>query len=472
MRGHQSFQKQTILGVSLIHGQFRALAVIRGEIAGTWECPQKVTTGSELRWALQEAVRATGFSGHRVGFVVEDARLAHQYHLVPPMKDKDLRLYLERVARQELPPDVGDIVWRYRKTLATKGRTGFLLDTWPQAYVDDFLQACEAVDLHPAFLFPLSAVFVDQVRSLGAEPQETLILITPAVEKFVLIAATGEGVPLFDRFLRVADESGPQNLERIGRELARSILFANQQLGKRVSHVWMMGTIEGVLPEELRAYVDVPVLPSPIVPDPSYWIWVSLSLPVTHSCNFISPEVRQAPFRKMMAKVMVAMLAGFICTSVTVSGLIEGLADRKQAIETAVAASFQVLAQKKHDWLVRHQQLAEMRAWVQAVETRQRPPVAGWFMGYLAESLPQDLVLQKVMVTQTTDGWTIELTGLAPDDLQRSARALMEFERRLREGPYHVEMTNGWRQAWLEQLRHGKTDEQDGRHFVLRGFIR
>jgi len=86
MKRHNTLQ--TVLGVSLIHGQFLASAFVKGEMTGSWSAPSVVEGVDQLQMALAEAIRATHFSGQHVSFLVEDRRLVHQYHLVPPMNKK------------------------------------------------------------------------------------------------------------------------------------------------------------------------------------------------------------------------------------------------------------------------------------------------------------------------------------------------------------------------------------------------
>ena len=76
--------KKTMLGVSLIHGQFRALAVVKGQTVGNWVCPDPIHSFAHLGEVLAEAIRETNFPGNRVSFLVEDLSCVHQYHLVPP----------------------------------------------------------------------------------------------------------------------------------------------------------------------------------------------------------------------------------------------------------------------------------------------------------------------------------------------------------------------------------------------------
>lgn len=263
-RGSNPLTK-TILGVSLIYGQFRAMAVVKGHIAGSWVFPGLVHTADDLRTALQEAIRATNFPGQLVSFLVEDTRLMHNYHLVPQMKQADLDQFLERIAIQEKATE-GPVVWRYRRAHQAKERIGLLLDIWPQSLVNEFISVCEDLSLRPVHLLPLSAVFVDQVRMLATSTKKVLLLVTQMAGKVVFVVATGDGKPLFDRFLSSTKDE-VLDPERIGREIIRSVLFAQQQLRKQITQVWVMGETEELSAERLQPFVELPILPSPMKPD-------------------------------------------------------------------------------------------------------------------------------------------------------------------------------------------------------------
>lgn len=463
--------KKTVLGVSLIHGQFRALAVVKGQTVGNWVCPDPITSFDHLGEVLAEAVRETSFPGNRVSFLVEDLACVHQYHLVPPMKTADLDVYLGRMAEQEKACE-GPAVWRHRKAVAGRGRTGFLLDVWPKDHVDQLVRACQEQQLHPIQMFPLSAAFVDQILTVGAEPDEIILLITKAWDKVVFVVATGDGKPLFDRFLMSTEEKGIDP-ERIGREVTRSLLFATQQLGQRVSQVWLMGEDEQLTAERLQPHVTVPVLPSPILPDPSYWIWVSLMLAPNHPSNFIPPEVRKAPQRKLMRKVSAGVMVGLVCLSVSTTGVIEGLVDQGQKVTASIEPKTHMLTRERDAWQARYAELADIRMKMQALNAHYHPPVPGWFMGYLANVVPKELILTKVAVRQAEGQWVVEMTGMGSEDLSRSAEQLTRLERELAEGPFHMVVTKSWRDTWLDTLRQGVrfSDVQQTRTFALEGTI-
>jgi len=464
--------KKTMLGVSLIHGQFRALAVVKGQTVGNWVCPYPITSFDHLSEVLAEAIRETNFSGNRVSFLVEDLACVHQYHLVPPMKTADMEMYLNRMADQEKACD-GPAVWRYRKAIAGRGRTGFLLDVWPKEHVDHLVRACQEQQLLPLQMFPLSAAFMDQILTVGAEPDEVVLLITKAWDKVVFVVATGDGKPLFDRFLMSAEDNGIDP-ERIGREVTRSILFATQQLKERVSQVWLMGEDDQLTAETLQPHVTIPVLPSPIQPDPSYWIWVSLMLAPNHPSNFIPPEVRKAPQRKLMRKVSAGVMVGLACLSISTTGVIEGLIDQGKKVTASIEPRTQALIRERDAWQARYAEINEVQAKIQVLEAQSQPPIPAWFMSYLANVVPKALILTNVALRQSEGQWVVEMTGKGSEDFTQSAEQLTRLERELTEGPFHMVMTQSWRDTWLNTLRRGvrfNNNNQETRVFALKGTI-
>lgn len=470
MRASKPFKK-TLLGVSLIHGRFRALSVVDGRTTSNWECPYPVESRDDLSRALQDAVTHTAFPGKRVSFVVEDSRMIHQYHLVPSMKQEDLDRYLGRMVNQDKTFE-GPAVWRYRRALRAKERTGLLLDIWPQSFVNDVIGVSQDLSLTPCHLFPFSTVFVDQIRILAVEPQNILLLVTQASDKTVFVVARGDGTPLFDRFL-TSIEADDQNPERIGREIIRSVLFTKQQLGQQVSQVWIMSNPESLSADHIQSYVDMPILQSPMAPDPSYWIWVGINLPPSHPSNFIPKEIRTAPIRRSLAKVSAAALAGLVCASVSLSGLVEGLIHHDQKLQRQFLVKTQAFAQEKQIWNGRYQELESKRNWLHAVQAFERPPIVGWFLSYLSQVTPPDIVYTKVAVDRDATGWRVELEGHMPKDFRVSASQLEQLEHALTNSPYRVSIVHGWRESWKRELQMGTkgTDSQHYRPFTLVGRI-
>jgi len=463
--------KPTILGVSLVHGNFQALVMEKGQIGKRWECPRRIETPDHIRLGLEEGIQATGYTGRKVSFLIEESRFLHQYVQLPPMKQADLEWHLERRAEQEKVFD-GPAVWRYRRTQTAKGTHGVLLDIWPQSFINDLVKVCEELHLVPHQFLPLSAVFMDQVRALPVETEDVVLLVSYIAGKIALVVARGDGTPLFDRFLLPGDDVAEETA-RIGKEISRSILYANQKFGVNVGQVWVMGSPNDISSDAFQEFVNVPVLPSPIVPDLSYWMWVGITLPKNHPANFVPRKVRQAPFRRMMLKVSAGLAAGIVLAGVSATGLMQGIIVREQGIVQALAPYTLALAAEKQ-WIQTHTtHVQKEQARTRIIASERVSPIPGFFLGYLANVLPQKLVLTRVSITQEGQRWKMELAGNGPSDLTMSMETITQLERQLVDGPFHVSMTKHWKEGWLNQNRSVEPSRQESlrRHFEMAGWI-
>ncbi len=464
--------KKTILGVSLIEGHMRVLAVVKDQVVAHWDCPQLIETSEQLQTALQEAIQETQFQGQKVSFLIDDVRFVHQYLQVPAMKLADLRLYLTNTV-DEMKTWDGPAAWRFRTTQEARGKMGVLLDIWPQEFVDDVVNVCQELNLTPVQIAPLSATFVEQVRSLPLEDDDIVLLVTLMWNKIVLLVAKGDGTPLFERFLSPTRE-GVDTSGRIGREVTRSILFCSQQFGINVSQIWMFGESATVSLHDVQALVGLNLNQCPMDPDPTYWIWVSLSLSVRSPCNFTSHEVRLAPLRKFLIRLTAAAVLGFLIIGVGLTSFLQGRLVGEQGVASALAAQSSELMKEKEEWKNRLAEVAAWQARASHIMEHRPDPLPGWMLGYLSEALPSQLTLNKAAITKEANEWKVELTGMAPGDVVLGSQTLATFEERLRDGPYHVEITGDWRGAWLQEVS-GQQQSDVGprsRHFSMIGRIR
>ncbi len=463
--------KKTVLGVSLFHGHMRALAVVKDQVMGQWESSGTIENAEQLQEALSDAIQETKFPGQKVSFLVEDSRFVHQYLQIPVMKSADLRLYLSNMI-DEMKRWKGASTWRFRTTEEARGKMGVLLDIWPQDYVDELVSGCQALDLTPTLIVPMSATFVEQVRSLPLEMEDIVLLVTLMSNKTALLVAKGDGTPLFERFLEPTRD-GVNSSERIGREVTRSILFCAQQFRINVSQIWMFGESSTVSPEKVQPFVGLPIMKSPIDPDPSYWIWVSLLLPIQNPCNFTSQDIRLAPLRKVLMKVTAAAVLSFLIFGVLLSSFLQGRLVGEEGQSVALASQSTELYKEKKEWQARLDELASQHARTRQIMEDRLPPVPGLMLGYLGTVLPPELTLSKALITREADEWNMELTGMAPGDVVFGSQTLAIFEEQLRKGPYHVEVTNDWRGAWLQEVSGQQQQDvsQQPRQFTMHGRI-
>ena len=174
-----------------------------------------------------------------------------------------------------------------------------------------------------------------------------------------------------------------------------------------------------------------------------------------------------------MAKISVALLVGLVCFSVSTTSLIEALLARGQSMAAMIHDQVQDKQREKGEWVGRVEAYQSQQAWAQTILTNRVPPLAGWFLGYLGEILPDELVLDRVSVVRDGSGWNVALSGTGPQQPSVGVDRLKLFEDRLVQGPYHVVMTQRWQDGWLQAFRSGSSHSTDrSRHrFEMEGRI-
>ena len=455
--------KKTILGISLYNGHLSALAVVKGKIIGQWDCPDLISTVEQLQTALETAIRETKFSGTDVSFLVEDVQFVHQFLQVPGMRPADRARYVARKAQQEKHVE-SDVVWRYRELMKSREMDGIVLDICAKSFVDMIIAACLNLRLTPVMLVPLSVLFDEQIRSIAAEPDDVVLVVTATPHGIALLAGTGDGKQFFNRFLNL--EIGDDEAHRrLGREITRSVMFADQQFGVTIDQAWIIADPQQVSMQELEPHVNIPVSASELNTDPAYWIWVSLMLPIAHESNFVPRLIRTAWKMKLVHRIAAGLLLAWVVGLL----LVEAELSLAKQSTRAVLPQQTVVESIKQQWEQRVAKLTAQRNWSTTLSEERDPMLVAWLLGVLASMLPEYLVLDTISIMRDGQGWAIELNGTAPSDMTVSADALEEFERRLMESPLHARITTPWRDGWMEALRQGgqSSGESGGSPFVM-----
>ncbi|HOK76602.1 MAG TPA: hypothetical protein PLW35_02650, partial [Verrucomicrobiota bacterium] len=95
-----------------------------------------------------------------------------------------------------------------------------------------------------------------------------------------------------------------------------------------------------------------------------------------------------------------------------------------------------------------NEELETKREIVKLVDERRLPPVPGWFMGYLSEVVPQDLLLTSLSVHREGEQWHLKVAGVPQPSTNAPSvdvftNAVEQFKRRLATGPFHVAFVSG-----------------------------
>src|SRR6266487_6463058 len=217
----------TMLSLSLLSGQLKAIAVRRGVVTGTWERPGNVEDLSTFSTVLQEAVAGTGYEGDAVSVVLAHPRLTQQLVETPPIKGWNLKRFLERRVTQ-LKTFSTDAAWSYQPTLATKNASALMLHLFPKPFLDQLMQGCEQTGLHLTKLLPTTAVLSRQLTELPLEQDEIALLVADTGSTSTVIIGRKDGEVYLARSLSSSWNIYP---DRVNVDLNRTILYVKQQFG-------------------------------------------------------------------------------------------------------------------------------------------------------------------------------------------------------------------------------------------------
>src|ERR1043166_3742967 len=164
----------TTLGVSWLNSQFKAVAVHRGKVEGTWENPAAAEGESHFEALVREAVQKTGFRGQTVSLVLAQPRLVQQLVDVPPVKGAAFRKVLQRQAQQQkMFP--GEAAWTYQGSLSEKPSQAVILHLFPRQLLEQLSAGCRRNGLRLTAVIPASAVLHRQLIELPLENGETAL---------------------------------------------------------------------------------------------------------------------------------------------------------------------------------------------------------------------------------------------------------------------------------------------------------
>src|SRR5262245_30106554 len=117
---------ETILSLSLLSNQLKAVAVQRGTVVGAWQRPATVEGFTDFSSVVREAASETHYAGDAVSVVLAHARLTQQLVETPPVKGWNLRWFLERRVKQ-LKTFNTEAAWSYQSTVPTKNANALVL---------------------------------------------------------------------------------------------------------------------------------------------------------------------------------------------------------------------------------------------------------------------------------------------------------------------------------------------------------
>jgi len=398
----------TTLGVSWLNSQFKAVAVHRGQIEATWE-REGTTDGPEHFDAfIREAVHETGYRGQTVVLVLAHPRLSQQLVDLPPIKGKKLQKVIQRQAKQQkMFP--GEASWASEPCPPGKVAQRVVLHLFPKQLISHLVLGCKRNGLRLTAVLPPSVVLHQQFEHLGLEKDEVGLLAAETGGSTTLVAGGSDGQVLLARTL---PGSWNEDAHKLGVDLNRTALFISQQYSAPINRgLWLFGPGAEEQVAAIQKHVQLPVDVSPVLDDPFYWATEALKLRPERSPNLVSSEMREQPQRRVFATAVGVITTLMIISSLIASSYFLSQARQEAANLQAISKDTARLQVNKTALEALDRELSRKKQVIKLILGERPPPTPAWFLAYLGEAVPPELVITNLHVVREDEYYRVQVAG-------------------------------------------------------------
>lgn len=427
-----------VLGIGWLHGSFY-LAVFRGKkTLGSWTASVPVKTMEELAAALDEGLPTLTFEGAEVFLLLENDQFVHQIESTPAFSDSVARAYLQsRVQRYE--KEHAPVLWVSEPAAGLKKERSFILHLLPKSFYEALNRLLLERRLDLTRILPL---VVPVRRELDRFPiskgRPVLVAVEAGGATVVMVAKVGDEL-LFARTILASWSADPG---RIGVEINRSLLYANQQFSTTVDRVWLLGQNNQATAEvnaKCGTGRQITVLPT----SPVEWLQTVAKLSPRHPGNMLEGYLKRKRLQQSIRRVLFAA-----CWLGLVYLLVDGWASARewtanQKLFSELHMNESKMAAERGRLLERNQAVLRDRDFIRQVAEERLPPVAGKFAEYLASVLPNEMRLTDLTVKweESTGGWAFRLEGTVEADEETAVEIVAGLQRQLAKSPLRVRMS-------------------------------
>ncbi len=434
----------TTLSLSWLNKQFKAVAIHRGVVEGTWESPTEIEGASHFEELVREAVKNTGYHGLTVSLVLAHPRMVQQLVDLPPVKGQSLKKLVERQAKQQkfFPSEA---VFAWQNCPSPKGVQRVLLHLFPKILLNQLIQGARKNELHLTAVLPPFGVLHQQIGALPYEKDKDGVEMLAAETggSTTVVIARGDGDLLLARSLA---GSWNDEIDRLAVDLNRTILYAGQQYGLTLKKcLWVFGKGAKEKAVEVQHALGIPVQVSPVDDTPFYWANEAVKLRPGGTPNFISAQLQKAPQRRIFAKVVAGGVILVLLASLGASGALALQARVERRISAGLSEQVALLQQQHKELQRRNTEFARKRKLVDLVVGNRAPAVPLWFLAYLAEAVPPELVVTNLVVKQETNAWRVHRAGIGQlgpklTNAPVPSDSIALLKQRLVTGPFHLQL--------------------------------
>jgi hypothetical protein len=318
-----------------------------------------------------------------------------------------------------------------------------LVHLFPRDLFNQLVNACGQVELKCARVIPASAILQLQLTELPLEQNEVALLAAETGGTTTIVIGRKDGQIYLGRTLSSSWNVHP---DRVNVDLNRTLLYVKQQFGAQVGSVWLFGAGAPAQIAPMKTAFRLPVNLSTVKPTPSYWNEQALKVPVGDTSNLISTEELEAPRRRVLMRVTSALVALLALLALAAAGVVQYVVTDRGKQLLKLQSKMDQLQVRNAALLDREREFLQKKQFVKVVSDEKVAPVPGWFLGYLGDIFPEQLLLNHVRLNREDERWHVELGGtLQPTTNQAPAKVLADavatLKKNMAQGPFHVKVS-------------------------------
>ncbi len=457
--------KKNVLGINYLNGWMRAFRSVKFGKEEGWSADERVDHISDIGGLLKEAVEATKSKGCYASFVIDHTMLLQKSINIPPMKQRDLNIFIKRKVDQ-FKQFEGNAAYGYTKS-AIKKRLFVSVYYMPESVVINLKQACLDAGLYLIQIMPFAMIRAQQFAEMEIDDDEMAAMVVRMFDKVSLIIGKKDGTIFSERSLK-ADVEDDEDLERVVREVKRSILFNKQQFNQNIAMVKFSKRFNESFFETLENNLDIPVdwLPAS---KRFFWVKIVLSVNFNDHANLLMRKLRHDTAIRKHTKLGVVIAATlWICAIASAVGIEHALKNKLDSLSSIRERSAQQDRDEKK-WKIRAHELNLLQSAVKELNENRTPPISGWFLGYLCNEMPEGLILKRMEIRRVENKWEVVMDGMSISGYKAMADELRLLSERLQNGPFHMQVNIEWYKNWLQQLKKGVIGSDEQNTFSISG---
>jgi hypothetical protein len=444
-RPTRAFGRRTrdVLSLAWLHGSLHAAVLRKQSIVASWECQTPVNTLEEFEPALDEAIAALRFAGEDVFLVLAHDKFVHQTEQAPAFSESASRSYLRgRVDRYEKEHE--PVLWVSQRTVSVRQEAAFLLHLLPSAFYGRLNSMLLVRRLDLTRILPLTVPLQLMLETLEGPGEKPLLVATETGGATTVIAARPDGELLFARTILARWDTDPA---RLGVEVNRSLLYAKQQFGAVIDHIWLLGGAAEQQKTEVQTRCGAGKEINVRATTPLDWLQTIAKLTPRHPVNLVAGYLGRKRRLQFVRRALIAgCWLGFGLLALDTWNRVQTWSEESRRLH-GLRANESALHAEKARLEKRNTEADARRRFIREAVDDRLPPVPAKFLAYLGSVLPPSMSLSDCSVKwdPASATWSFRLEGQIDGDEDTARETLSSFQRGLTKGVLRIRFADGVR---------------------------